>query len=268
MGGTVGASPRAPNPAAVDVQAAAAAAAAPAPSPSSSPVGPASDTGVTVTVTVIHDGRSDSVTTQARSVGELIQEMGLHLSSLDKITPSTTASLTGVTTIRLVRVTQTTERQSITVAFRQLTKSSDKVELGTESLGQGGANGLTVKVFRQTFQDGRLVSTVLVSTNVVRAPRDEIKLIGTHQPPFTSHGGSETGMATWYGTTGLSAASPTLPFGTVVKVTNVATGRSINVVIRDRGPFAGSDRVIDLSPTAFAQIGALGSGVISVTVQW
>ena len=47
-----------------------------------------------------------------------------------------------------------------------------------------------------------------------------------------------------------------------------ANGRSVNVVIRDRGPYAGPDRIIDLSPTAFSQIGGLGTGILSVQLQW
>jgi rare lipoprotein A len=75
-------------------------------------------------------------------------------------------------------------------------------------------------------------------------------------------------MATWYSIGGLTSASTTLPFGTVVKVTNTANGRSVNVVIRDRGPYAGPDRIIDLSPAAFAQIGGLGTGIVPVQLEW
>jgi rare lipoprotein A len=46
---------------------------------------------------------------------------------------------------------------------------------------------------------------------------------------------------------GLTAAHPSLPFGTKVRVTNSHTGRSVIVRINDRGPFV-KGRVIDLSP--------------------
>jgi rare lipoprotein A len=55
--------------------------------------------------------------------------------------------------------------------------------------------------------------------------------------------------------------------GTVVRVTNLANGRTVNVVIRDRGPFI-DGRIIDLSDTAFAQIGSLGSGTARVRIEW
>jgi hypothetical protein len=281
MGGTVGANQRVPNqiPAAPAAPAEAVQAEAgsagvtltdtPPVAPTSSPDGTVTaGPSVSVTVMVLHDGQSDTRSSTAPTVGTLLQRMGLRVSTLDKVTPSLAAALPGVAVVRIVRIIQTTERQNIDVPFRQTTKRSDKVELGVESTSQTGANGLTQKVFRKTFQDGKLVSTALTTTQVVRQPRDEIKLIGSHQPTCPCHDGSASGMATWYSIGGLTSASPTLPFGTVVKVTNTANGRSVNVVIRDRGPYAGADRIIDLSPTAFAQIGGLGTGIVPVQLEW
>ncbi len=66
---------------------------------------------------------------------------------------------------------------------------------------------------------------------------------------------------------GLTAAHPWLPYGTIVTVTNLATGKSIQVVINDRGPFA-DGRIIDLSTEAFAALGFLGQGVMDVRITW
>jgi rare lipoprotein A len=51
-----------------------------------------------------------------------------------------------------------------------------------------------------------------------------------------------------------------------VTVTNLANGRSIRVVINDRGPFGG--RIIDLSEEAFSALASLGTGVIDVRLTW
>lgn len=61
----------------------------------------------------------------------------------------------------------------------------------------------------------------------------------------------------------MTAAHKTLPFGTIVRVTNLANGKQIDVKINDRGPY-GPGRVIDLSRSAFEQIAWLGTGVIYV----
>jgi rare lipoprotein A len=80
---------------------------------------------------------------------------------------------------------------------------------------------------------------------------------------------TQTGEASWYDPpwSGLTAAHPWLPFGTRVTVTDVATGRSVTVVIDDRGPF-GSGRIIDLSPEAFGALEPLGRGVLHVQLSW
>jgi rare lipoprotein A len=65
----------------------------------------------------------------------------------------------------------------------------------------------------------------------------------------------------------LTAAHRTLPFGTKVKVTNVANGRSVKVRITDRGPSA-EGRVIDLSKKAARKIGMVNTGVAVVEVTY
>ena len=62
---------------------------------------------------------------------------------------------------------------------------------------------------------------------------------------------------------GMTAAHKTLPFGTLVRVTNKRSGRSIIVRINDRGPFV-RGRIIDLMPAAARAIGC--SGIAHVTV--
>jgi rare lipoprotein A len=64
----------------------------------------------------------------------------------------------------------------------------------------------------------------------------------------------------------LTAAHRSLPFGTRVAVTNKANGRSVDVIINDRGPFVGG-RSIDLSKAAAREIGMLGSGTAPVRLE-
>lgn len=63
-----------------------------------------------------------------------------------------------------------------------------------------------------------------------------------------------------------TAAHKKLPFGTMVKVTNVNNGKSVVVRINDRGPFI-AGRIIDLSRSAFNSIGNLDSGIIDVRIK-
>jgi len=63
----------------------------------------------------------------------------------------------------------------------------------------------------------------------------------------------------------LTAAHRTLPFGTLVKVTNRGTGRSVVVRINDRGPFV-RGRVIDLTPAGARALGMDGLAPVTLSV--
>jgi rare lipoprotein A len=64
----------------------------------------------------------------------------------------------------------------------------------------------------------------------------------------------------------LTAAHPTLPLGTRVRVTNLFTGKSVTVRINDRGPFI-HGRIVDLSYSAAEQLGIVGRGVAHVKLE-
>jgi rare lipoprotein A len=63
----------------------------------------------------------------------------------------------------------------------------------------------------------------------------------------------------------LTAAHRTLPFGTMVRVTNRSSGRSVVVRINDRGPFV-QGRIIDLTPAAARELGFSGLANVEVDV--
>jgi rare lipoprotein A len=63
----------------------------------------------------------------------------------------------------------------------------------------------------------------------------------------------------------LAAAHRNLPFGTKVRVDNLANGKSVVVRINDRGPFVGG-RVIDVTRGAAKRLGMINSGVARVRV--
>ena len=65
---------------------------------------------------------------------------------------------------------------------------------------------------------------------------------------------------------GLTAAHRTLPFGTRLRVTDVATGRSVTVRVNDRGPFV-NGRVVDVSHGAADKLGITGQGVAKVKLE-
>ena len=101
---------------------------------------------------------------------------------------------------------------------------------------------------------------------------------GVQAPSWPQGRVAQTGIASWYGPgfhgkrtasgaiydqNDLTAAHQTLPLGTRVMVTNLDNGKSIEVTINDRGPFA-KGRIIDLSYAAGESLGMIGPGTIPV----
>lgn len=102
----------------------------------------------------------------------------------------------------------------------------------------------------------------------------------TYYPLKSAHNFVETGIASWYGPgfhgkktsngerynqNEMTAAHKLLPFGTMLRVTNLENGRVTEVRVNDRGPFVGS-RVIDLSRAAARDLGMLGKGTARVRI--
>ena len=75
--------------------------------------------------------------------------------------------------------------------------------------------------------------------------------------------GTQTANGEKFDTNELTAAHPTLPFGTRLRVTNVATGKSVTVRINDRGPYV-PGRVVDVSYSAAQSLGMVGKGIANV----
>ena len=75
--------------------------------------------------------------------------------------------------------------------------------------------------------------------------------------------GTQTASGEKFDTHELTAAHPTLPFGTKLRVTNVANGQSVTVRINDRGPYV-PGRVVDVSYSAARTLGMVGGGVAKV----
>ena len=126
---------------------------------------------------------------------------------------------------------------------------------------------------------GKKLTLCLLLFFAACAPRKEI----SYEPlgDGRSFRYKEIGVASWYGKEyhgrntsngevynmfALTAAHPTLPFHTLVRVTNLENGKRVELRINDRGPFA-EGRVIDLSYTGAQTIDMLGKGTARVAVE-
>jgi rare lipoprotein A len=87
--------------------------------------------------------------------------------------------------------------------------------------------------------------------------------MASHYGVGDGYGGKRTASGEAMNPGAMTAAHRTLPFGSVVRVTNLASGRSVTVRINDRGPFV-AGRCIDLSHGAARALGMGGSARVMV----
>jgi rare lipoprotein A len=109
----------------------------------------------------------------------------------------------------------------------------------------------------------------------VRPAVSRVVVAKKHNEPFVPQATSSQGLASYYtegtktangetfNTAELTAAHPTLPFGTKLRVTNTTTGKSVVVRVNDRGPFV-KGRVVDVSYSAARALGMVNSGTANV----
>lgn len=219
-----------------------------------------------VGISVLHDGHTQRVITNAASVGQVLADLGVTLGGQDGVRPSVAVVPKAGMVVNVIRIGTRIETSIRKVPYPTIRRGNPFLERGQHSLLRAGRSGVARMRFRVTYKNGRAISRQKVGGHVLRAPLPRILSVGIG-PRCICTRGTRTGDGTWYRHPGLTAASPWLAFGTVVRVTNLANGRTVTVTINDRGP-SGPGRIIDLSDSAFARIASLGKGVIRVRIRW
>lgn len=218
------------------------------------------------------DGQSRSVITNASTVGNLLDSLAVVVRQHDLVVPAAETALHAGMRIKVVRVEIRRVAEQTAIGFRTEVRYSDELLRGQQRVEREGVTGLREAAYRVRIENGREVNRKLLEERVVREPVNRIVVVGTRDPNV------QEGLASWYDwdgqvgacrqpLSGMYAAHRTLPCGTVVRVTNLANGRSVSVVIKDRGPYVGG-RIIDLNDEAYRQIAPLGSGTVRVRITW
>lgn len=117
---------------------------------------------------------------------------------------------------------------------------------------------------------GILAFSVAIANPAVSVADSKVTVIQTISGVASWYGpgfhGKRTASGEKFNESDMTAAHPSLRFGTLVRVTLASTGRSVDVRINDRGPFHGK-RIIDLSKAAAHKIGLIHAGTGTVKLE-
>ncbi|MFC5080639.1 RlpA-like protein precursor [Vibrio thalassae] len=112
---------------------------------------------------------------------------------------------------------------------------------------------------------GGCASTAAIDSQKTQNYSKAHQLVGQASWYGNQYHGKRTASGERYNMRAYTAAHKTLPFGTIVRVTNTANGKTVDVKINDRGPFV-KGRVIDLSRQSFEQIASISKGIAPVKI--
>ncbi len=208
-------------------------------------------------------GKETDYETQVTTVADLLKEHKITLNKKDTLNPSPATLLVPSMMITITRITEKDVDQKAEIAFETIRRNDASVLRGQTKTTQQGKEGEKTQTFHVTYKNGKEIQRDLVKEVVNTKPTNQIIVVGTK----LLFGKTLSGRATWYSYMGgMTAAARDWPRGSRLLVTNLDTGKSIEVVVDDYGPSAGGGNLIDLDADAFAVLGPLSKGVLRVKV--
>ena len=209
-------------------------------------------------VTINDGGKIKTLRTWKETVKQLLDEKGIKLSDLDRVSLSLDTTLTSDMEITIVRVRTEETTEKLAIAFKTVYKDDPNTYIGRSYVSQSGKNGEKEVVFKLTYENEQLASKEPASETILTKPQNKIICKGTK--PYSV----QMGLASWHpGAT----ASRRYSRGTILKVTNLANGKSVVTTVGGWGPEAWTGRIIDLNFDVFKAIANPWAGIIRVRVE-
>lgn len=215
------------------------------------------------TLRVMVDGGEKTVSGVSPTSETIIAEAGIPLRDDDIVVPARGVTIPDGGKIVITRVEIREETKETKIPFATKIEEDTELSWRKKIVKQKGEHGVRTTNYRVSYHNGKEVNRKTLSTEITKDPVTEVVTQGT----YVKTGKSHRGAASWYAWTGtMAAANPWLPKGSYVRVTNMDNGKSVIVVINDRGPFV-PGRIIDLDRVAFEKIASIGAGVINVKME-
>lgn len=134
-------------------------------------------------VTVIHDGKTEQVTTTDATVASLLNDIGVTMGPKDKLSTAVSSPIVAGQTIRLQRVGEKTITRTQTVAYPVKRKADPALDEGKTEVATKGKDGKLKVTYSVVYVDGKEVARTKLSSVTLRAPKAKIISVGTKQVP-------------------------------------------------------------------------------------
>lgn len=233
-------------------------------------------------VTVTADGASRDVFVRAATVSDLLAGLGIAVDGDDEVTPPLDAPPGPAVTVVRVEVTRVSEERAIPTP-KEL-RDDPALPRGATRVEADGSPGRERVVWEIVRRDGKVTAKRQVSVETLTAASPRVVIVGRGDgrgapagdggpsklriAAAGTPGGTQEGGASWYRYKPGTCAHRTLPKGTVVRVTNLASGKTATCTVADRGPFI-AGRIIDLDHSVFLAVAdSPGQGVVRVRIEW
>jgi uncharacterized protein YabE (DUF348 family) len=212
-------------------------------------------------VTVQVDGKTfTSSRSTALDVAGLLIDRGIALGPRDEVMPAANTRLANGMHVEVFRLADNQVADRVVVPFTTEMRDDPNLPVGQTRTIQGGVAGLRRDLYQVTTRDdGAVIARKQIGSELLTPPVAQVIVKGTQPLPP-----SASGSATWYGTAPGrgTCAHLSLKFGTIVTLTNMATGATAQCRVADRGPEAWTGHIIDLAPDVFRRLAPLSQGVI------
>lgn len=129
-------------------------------------------------VTLIADGESSTLATEALTVRDLLTEAGVTLDENDRVEPVEPTLIRDGMTVRVVRVDVRNEAEQREIPFKRRTVRDTTIPVGETRLLEPGITGIDELTYRVTIEDGVEIDRLLVRRVTLQEPRTEVILIG------------------------------------------------------------------------------------------
>ncbi|GGG08146.1 hypothetical protein GCM10010912_60940 [Paenibacillus albidus] len=130
------------------------------------------------------DGKTRTLHTTEKTVGQAISKQGITLKGSDKVFPSLNTPVSANMEVKVVRINKQTVQRTQNLPFRVIKTADPSLTKGTVRVAQAGKPGVMIQHIEKIYQDGKLSSMRMIGKEVQKVTKDKIIAVGIKPKPI------------------------------------------------------------------------------------